>query len=249
MFGSSKRGQRGYSLIESIVVVIILSVLIAVAIPYYLDAVEEAKEKTHLANMDMIVKTLVVDKPVFWNASEFAIWFYKKYPDMICPWSGKPYSIYNGAVWAYDNNHRCTIGFLTRKFYYLITGYHFTNGKSLVLTAVQRWGGCKKEYVVVKNISDKSISLFGWSIADGYGRYSYRFNFNNIVLEPGHAIKVYVDDNEYGIWLRNGNPGKCFGGVNNNYKGQYDILFLITPSNTIHDFTDEQNPINGPATY
>ncbi|NOZ92887.1 MAG: prepilin-type N-terminal cleavage/methylation domain-containing protein [Dictyoglomi bacterium] len=249
LYGTSKYREVGYSLIESVVVIVILGILLAAAVPYYLDAVEEAKDKAHLTNIDMIVKTLTVDRPTLWNASEFAIWFYKKYPDMLCPWSGKPYQVFNGAVWAYDEGNKCTIGFLTRNFYHLITAYHYTGGKQLVFTAVQRWGGCHKEYVVVKNISNKTIRLNGWSITDGYGRYSYKFIFGNIELTPGSTLKIYSDTNRYGTWFRNGKRGKCFGGINNNYLGQYDVLFLLTPHNVVHDFTDEQNPVNGPATY
>ncbi len=241
--------EKGYSLIEYLAVIIIVGILGAVATARYFTLIEEAKLKAHLANINTLQKTIYVEQPFFINANAFKHWFLKKYPHMICPWSGEPYEIYNGAVWAFDTSNKCRIGFLTRRYYYFLTAYHYTAGKDIVLTAVKRYGGCNREYVVVKNITSATLSLDGWYITDSYGRYSYKFIFSGVVLGPGETFKVWAAKNYGGVWLRNGKPGKCFGGINNNYRGQYDMLLLFDDEDNLHDFTDENNPVNGSLSY
>ncbi len=238
--------EEGYSLIESVVVVIIVSVLLAISIPLYFQLIESARVRAHITNIKHIVKHLYLLDHKLDNPYSFLRWMRTVFTDMTCPWSGQPYDVYNGAIGVTEYNLRCYIGFLRRKENYLITAYSYDINKPVVFSAVQRWGGCHKEYVILKNISDRSINIGEWSISDGYGRYKYKFVFNNLVLEPNATVKVFSDTNIGGVWFRNGKPGRCFGGINNNYEGQYDVLYLLDHNNRIVDFTDEQNPVNGP---
>lgn len=230
-------------------VIIIIGILSSIAFPLFHRVIDNAKLNSHLANIQTVKKTLALERPVLGNSWGFMNWLYARYPDMKCPWDGSPYRVYNGAIGYMEEQYKCYIGFLKRKNYYLITAYHYNVVQRLVITAVQRYGGCNKEYVVIKNITTSTITLDSWYISDGYGRYSYKFVFDNVTLPPNHKIKIYSNLNIGGVWYRNGKIGKCFGGINNNYSGQYDILFLIDPYGHIEDFSDEQNPVDGPLVY
>jgi len=247
LFGRFK--ETGKILLELLIIVIIIGILSSIAFPLFSRAIDNAKLNVHLVNVQTVKKTLVLERPVFINAWSFMRWLYDRYPNMICPWDGEPYRIYNGAIGHMEEKYKCYIGFLKRRNYYLITAYKYDVVQRLVITAVQRYGGCDKEYIVIKNISTSTITLDDWYISDGYGRYSYKFVFDNIELSPNEKVKIYSNLNLVGIWYRDGKVGKCFGGINNNYSGQYDIIFLIDPYGRVEDFSDEQNPVDGPLVY
>jgi len=247
LFGNYK--GSGKILLELLVVIIIIGILSSVAFPIFHRVIDNAKLNSHLTNIKTVQKTLALEHPVFNNSWSFMRWLYDRYPDMICPWDGNPYRVYNGAIGYMEEKYKCYIGFLKRRNYYLITAYHYNVAQRLVITAVQRYGGCDKEYVVIKNISTSTITLGGWYISDGYGRYSYKFVFDSIELFPNDKIKIYSNLNVWGTWYRDGRIGRCFGGINNNYSGQCDVLFLVDPYGRIEDFSDEQNPVDGPLVY
>ncbi|HZO90204.1 MAG TPA: prepilin-type N-terminal cleavage/methylation domain-containing protein [Chthonomonadaceae bacterium] len=50
----SRKGRKGFTLVELLVVVLILAILMAVAIPAYLAAVRESRRRTCRANMQTI---------------------------------------------------------------------------------------------------------------------------------------------------------------------------------------------------
>jgi type IV pilus assembly protein PilA len=54
----SKRGRKGFTLIELLVVVLILAILMAVALPLYLNAVADSEKKTCRANLQTIANSV-----------------------------------------------------------------------------------------------------------------------------------------------------------------------------------------------
>ena len=74
---SVRRHARGFTLVELLVVTLILSILMAVALPLYLNAVKDSRIKTNRANMQTIanavqaafVKTGPVDYTGFYGAA------------------------------------------------------------------------------------------------------------------------------------------------------------------------------------
>ena len=101
-----KKARRGFTLVELLVAVLILSILMNVAIPYYLKTIDDAEKKTCRANMQTIansvqaarVKTIAANYTGLYSANvtiDIA-----KYPDLtsppMCP-DGGIYSISAGA--------------------------------------------------------------------------------------------------------------------------------------------------------
>ena len=54
----AKRGRKGFTLIELLVVVLILAILMAVALPLYLNAVADSEKKTCRANLQTIANAV-----------------------------------------------------------------------------------------------------------------------------------------------------------------------------------------------
>jgi type IV pilus assembly protein PilA len=101
--------RRGFTLVELLVVVLILSVLMSVALPLYLSAVTDSQKKVCRANMQTISDTVVAGKVKLGN-TDFTAWIGNtvtaliagspdKLPDLsaspTCP-NGGSYSIVKG---------------------------------------------------------------------------------------------------------------------------------------------------------
>lgn len=104
-----KNVRRGFTLVELLVVVLILSILMSVALPLYLTAVIDAQKKTCRANMQTIADTVFAGKVKLGN-TDFTAWIGNtvvfliasspdKLPDLpispTCP-NGGAYSIAQG---------------------------------------------------------------------------------------------------------------------------------------------------------
>ena len=50
-----RRGRRAFTLVELLVVVLILAILMAVALPLYLNAITESTKRTARSNMNMLI--------------------------------------------------------------------------------------------------------------------------------------------------------------------------------------------------
>jgi len=68
-----KNVRRGFTLVELLVVVLILSILMSVALPLYLSAVTDAQRKTCRANMQTISDTVFAGK-VKLGYADFTVW-------------------------------------------------------------------------------------------------------------------------------------------------------------------------------
>jgi type IV pilus assembly protein PilA len=67
------RGRQGFTLIELLVVVLILAILMAVALPAYLNAVADSSKKTCRANMQTIANAVQAAR-VAARASDYSGW-------------------------------------------------------------------------------------------------------------------------------------------------------------------------------
>lgn len=52
--GKARKGRKGFTLIELLIVILVLAILMAVALPLYLAAVSDSQQKTCRANMQTI---------------------------------------------------------------------------------------------------------------------------------------------------------------------------------------------------
>jgi type IV pilus assembly protein PilA len=68
-----KNTRRGFTLVELLVVVLILSILMSVALPLYLSAVTDSQKKVCRANMQTIADTVVAGK-VKLGYADFTVW-------------------------------------------------------------------------------------------------------------------------------------------------------------------------------
>lgn len=68
-----KNARRGFTLVELLVVVLILSILMSVALPLYLSAVTDSQKKTCRTNQQTIADTVFAGKVKLGNA-DFTAW-------------------------------------------------------------------------------------------------------------------------------------------------------------------------------
>jgi len=119
-----KRIRRGFTLVELLVVVLILSILMSVALPLYLSAVTDSQKKVCRTNMQTIADTVYAGKVKLGN-TDFTAWIGNtvsslissspdKLPDLnvapTCPSAGT-YSIAQGSTG--DNTTfkvKCSVG-------------------------------------------------------------------------------------------------------------------------------------------
>ena len=229
--------KSGFSLVELLVVLIVAGVLLAVAIPRFLSAIESARMKSHLLEVKTVYVALLSELVKPKNIWEFSAWLRKTVPDLKCPWSGEPYRLYSGPVDTASDGMRCVLGYMYRgREYFVFTAYGFSSIGNLVIYKLKQVGGCGSEYVEVRNIGSASMSLDGWTLRDAYGYYSYKFSFEpGLKLAPGGVIRVSTDPQfqpGVGEWNR-----RCVLGIfNNSGKFPYDEARLFR-GETLVDFS------------
>jgi len=99
-----RKSQRGFTLIELLIVVLILAILMAVALPLYLSAVADSEKKTCRTNMQTIANAVQASK-VKNRAADYSTFVGQAIgaanePDLqstpVCPSAGA-YSLVNGS--------------------------------------------------------------------------------------------------------------------------------------------------------
>ncbi len=100
----SRRRQRGFTLVEMLTVVLIIGILMDVALPLYLNALDDAKKKTCRNNMETIANTVEAAR-VKNRTSDFSTFISggvntTTLPDLqsvpVCP-AGGTYTLANGS--------------------------------------------------------------------------------------------------------------------------------------------------------
>ncbi|HOJ92670.1 MAG TPA: prepilin-type N-terminal cleavage/methylation domain-containing protein [Dictyoglomaceae bacterium] len=124
------KNSKGFSLLELLVVIAILGILVAVALPRYFDAVDDAKKNAQRTNIAIIKTSLEVyrnknnkypaDIPTF-NSFLSSQTYFSETP--VCPYNNLTYSGVDTepTTWDAENAH---------ELYYTVS----TNGKSYTLT-------------------------------------------------------------------------------------------------------------------
>ncbi|MCX7845319.1 MAG: type II secretion system protein GspG [Dictyoglomaceae bacterium] len=92
---------NGFTIIEILVVILIIGIIIAIAIPIYFDSIKEAKRNAQIYNMKMVKQAL--DMYYLKNKSyPIDAWSFTTYllnnpiyftETLICPYNNKPYNI------------------------------------------------------------------------------------------------------------------------------------------------------------
>ncbi len=229
--------KDGFSLVELLVVLIVLGVLLSVAIPKFLSAIEAAKMEAHLQEARAVYLALLAEPIKPRNIWEFSAWLRKNVPGLRCPWSGGSYKLYSGPVDTASDGMKCVLGYMYRgRDYFVFTAYGFSSVGNLVIYKLKQAGGCGSEYVEIKNIGSASVPLEDWAIRDAYGYYSYMFSFEpGLKLAPGDVVRVSTAP-QYQPGIGEWNRPCVLGIFNNSGKFPYDEARLFK-GNTLVDFS------------
>lgn len=104
------RKNRGFTLLEILVVLLILGILIAIGIATYFDALRQAKRNTQIYNMRLIKQALEMyylknkQYPIdAWSFTTYLLYNPTYFSEtLICPYNSKPYNIIQWQPWYTD---------------------------------------------------------------------------------------------------------------------------------------------------
>lgn len=181
--------QKGFSLIELLVVIILLGILLAIGTARYYSAIDVSKEKARLSNLKTIQKLIetAYPKPEESEWTNFIINDLRS--DPICPYSGHPFEMLTGTLDPTNPNNICKVAYQKiddNRF--TLTSYKFAVGltasKAVKITYIEYIGDCDNEYVIIKNYSNNPINIGNWTLSDAS---IHEFTFYNSTTIPAFS--------------------------------------------------------------
>jgi len=180
-----KKYERGFTLIELVVVIIILGIFIAVAIPLYTDAISASKKTVRLANLKAIQKEIEAKYPKP-EENQWVSYIEKEIGNIpLCPYSGKPFEMLTGTLDISDPENICKVAYhKINDQEYTLTSYNFWVGLlkkvPVYISHIAYQGPCKDEYITIRNYSENDVSLNRWKISNSQGA-SFIFRKNTVL--------------------------------------------------------------------
>ena len=181
--------QKGFSLIELLVVIILMSILLAIGIARYYSVIDESMEKVRLSNLKTIQKLIetAYPKPEESEWENFIINNLQSEPT--CPHRGQPFEMLTGTLDPTNPENICKVAYQKiddERF--VLTSYKFVVGwtfsTTVKITHIEYRGTCDKEYVVITNYSNNTINIGNWTLSD---ESIHVFTFYNSTTIPAFS--------------------------------------------------------------
>jgi len=185
--------QKGFSLIELLVVIVLLGILLAIGTARYYSAIDESMEKVRLSNLKTIQKLIETSypKPEESEWTNFIINDLQSEP--ICPYSGQPFEMLTGTLDPTNPDNICKVAYQKiddNRF--VLTSYKFvagwTSSTAVKITHIEYSGNCDNEYVVITNYSNNTINIGNWTLSDA-SRHVFTF-YNSTTIPAFSSITV-----------------------------------------------------------
>ena len=181
--------EKGVSLIELLVVIILLGILLSIGISRYYRAIDESMEKVRLSNLKTIQKLIetAYPKPEESEWKNFIINNLQSEPT--CPYSGQPFEMLTGTLDPTNPDNICKVAYhKIDDIRFVLTSYKFVVGftpsTAVRITHIEYRGSCGNEYVVITNYSDNPINIGNWTLSDAS---VHVFTFYNSTTIPAFS--------------------------------------------------------------
>ena len=182
--------QKGFSLIELLVVIVLLGILLVVGISRYYSAIDESMEKVRLGNLKTIQKLIEIayPKPEESEWENFIINDLQSEPT--CPYSGQPFEMLTGTLDPTNPDNICKVAYQRMDDErFVLTSYKFvvgwTSSTAVKITHIEYRGMCNNEYVIITNYSNNTVNIGNWTLND---ESIHVFTFGNNTTIPAFSF-------------------------------------------------------------
>ncbi|MBP3233976.1 MAG: BspA family leucine-rich repeat surface protein [Eubacterium sp.] len=217
-FSSRKNSEKGFTLVELIVVLVILAIIAAVAVPVMLGFTDDAREKQYITEAkEALTATQAMISDVY---TDNLVYISKSMRDKALETSGLNGDSTEFVVWTEKSFKSADGTFDTYKSYAIASALYVVNGNTFVFYNNGKW-----------EVSD-SLSIIGNKAKDG-ASYS-------------RGAAIYAEDSNYiTIWPSDSESANKDTAINKKYADNSDEL-IDDDENKRHD--DSQNyDINKPS--